>query len=95
MPVTAASVLGLAYLGVFPALLAYIFWNRAVAEVGPNVAGMFMHLMPVFVSLLAIAFLGETLKLYHLAGMALILGGVYMTTHFGRTLVPSAVKVDE
>jgi drug/metabolite transporter (DMT)-like permease len=92
---TMATALGLAYLGVFPALLAYIFWNRAVAEVGPNLAGIFMHLMPVFVPILAIAFLGESLHLYHVFGMALILAGVYMTTHFGRTLLPSGVKVDE
>jgi drug/metabolite transporter (DMT)-like permease len=91
---TPASVLALLYLGIFPALLAYIFWNRAVAEVGPNIAGLFMHLMPVFGTALAIAFLGETLHLYHFVALALILGGLYLTTHYGRG-VPSGVKADE
>jgi drug/metabolite transporter (DMT)-like permease len=89
-----ATVLSLVYLGIFPALLAYIFWNRAVAEVGPTIAGLFMHLMPVFGTALAIAFLGERLHLYHLAALALILGGLYLTTHYGSG-TPTGVAADE
>lgn len=85
---SAGAVAGLAYVGVFPSLLAYIFWNNAVARVGPNKAGMFMHLMPVFASLLAIAFLGERLRLFHVAGMAMILGGIWLTSRNGN---PQAV----
>ena len=85
---TAGAVAGLAYVGVFPSVLGYIFWNNAVARVGPNQAGMFMHLMPVFASLLAIAFLGERLHLFHVAGMAMILGGIWLTS---RTDNPEAV----
>ena len=77
---TAGAVAGLAYVGLFPSVLGHIFWNNAVSRVGPNKAGMFMHLMPVFASLLAIAFLGEQLRLFHLAGMAMILGGIWLTS---------------
>ena len=84
---TVGAVAGLAYVGVFPSVLAYIFWNNAVARVGPNKAGMFMHLMPVFASLLAIIFLGERLHLFHAAGMAMILGGIWLTS---RTYNPEA-----
>ena len=77
---SAGAVAGLAYVGVFPSVVGYIFWNNAVARVGPNKAGMFMHLMPVFASLLAIAFLGEHLHLFHVAGMAMILGGIWLTS---------------
>ena len=38
-------------------VLAYIFWNRGVAQVGANVAGLFVHLMPVFGVVLAWMFL--------------------------------------
>jgi drug/metabolite transporter (DMT)-like permease len=85
---TAGAVAGLAYVGVFPSVVGYIFWNNAVARVGPNKAGMFMHLMPVFASLLAIAFLGERLHLFHVAGMAMILGGIWLTS---RSYNPEAV----
>jgi drug/metabolite transporter (DMT)-like permease len=77
---TAGAVAGLAYVGVFPSVVGYIFWNNAVTRVGPNKAGMFMHLMPLFASLLAITFLGERLHLFHLAGMVLILGGIWLTS---------------
>ena len=82
---TAGAVAGLAYVGVFPSVIGYIFWNNAVSRVGPNRAGMFMHLMPVFASLLAIAFLGERLHLYHAAGMAMILTGIWLTSRSGNT----------
>jgi len=61
-------------------VLAYLFWNRAVAEVGPAKAGMFVHLMPVFGAVLAMVFLGETLQLFHAAGFALILAGIVLAT---------------
>ncbi|MBS1220187.1 MAG: EamA family transporter [Proteobacteria bacterium] len=77
---TAGAVAGLAYVGLFPSVLGHIFWNNAVSRVGPNKAGMFMHLMPVFASLLAIAFLGEQLHLFHVAGMVMILGGIWLTS---------------
>jgi drug/metabolite transporter (DMT)-like permease len=77
---TAGAVAGLAYVGLFPSVLAHIFWNNAVLRVGPNRAGMFMHLMPVFASVLAIAFLGERLHLFHVAGMAMILSGIWLTS---------------
>jgi len=85
---TPGAVAGLAYVGVFPSVLGYIFWNNAVARVGPSKAGMFMHLMPVFASLLAIAFLDERLRLFHVAGMAMIVGGIWLTS---RAYNPEAV----
>ncbi len=77
---SAQALEGIVYAGVFPSVVGYIFWNNAVARVGPNTAGMFMHLLPVFASLLAIAFLGEQLHLFHVAGMALIIGGIWLTS---------------
>jgi len=75
-----AAYSAMAYAGLFPALLGFIFWNKAVAEVGSNKAGLFMNLMPAFGTLLSILFLGERPGLYHLVGILLILSGVYLTT---------------
>ncbi len=71
--VTAASVL---YVSLFASVVAYVLWNQGVAAVGPTRAGVFLHLMPAFGSLLAVALLGESFRLFHLAGIALILAGV-------------------
>ncbi|GAB4169328.1 MAG: DMT family transporter [Rhodocyclaceae bacterium] len=78
----AAGAIG--YAGVFPALIGFVFWNRAVAEVGANRAGVFMHLMPPFGILLSMIFLDEQPAAYHAAGIALIFGGIFLATR-GRT----------
>lgn len=76
-----ARALGaIAYVAVFPSVLAYLFFNRGVQLVGPNRAAPFFHLMPVFGSALAIVFLGERPHLYHAAGYALVLSGVIIAT---------------
>ena len=77
---SAASLGSIAYVCLFPSVLAYIFWNRGVDSVGPSRAGIFFHLMPVFSILLAVAFLGESLHLFHLAGILLIFCGISLTT---------------
>jgi drug/metabolite transporter (DMT)-like permease len=81
---TPATVAALAYYGTVPSIIAYLFWNRGVAQVGPNEAGLFVHLMPLFGALLSVIFLGERLYAYHYAGAALIFGGIYFTTRRAR-----------
>ena len=75
---------------LFSSVLAYIFWNRGVEQVGAAVAGLFVHLMPVFGVILAWLFLGETLGLHHVAGIALILAGIAITSRAGRATPPAA-----
>jgi drug/metabolite transporter (DMT)-like permease len=66
----------LGYVAVFPSLVSYLFLNRGVELIGANRAAPFIHLMPVFGSAMAIAFLGERLHLYHALGYALVVAGV-------------------
>jgi drug/metabolite transporter (DMT)-like permease len=77
---SAAAYAGIAYAGIFPAFLGYLFWNRAVAQIGAHKAAPFIHLMPVFGIVLALLFLNERPALYHAAGIALIFGGIYLAT---------------
>ncbi|MDP6787852.1 MAG: DMT family transporter [Rhodospirillales bacterium] len=74
------SFLAIAYTGVFPSILAFLCWNQAVAAVGPNTAGLFLYLMPVLTSLLAVTFLGEVIRPYHLIGAALVISGIHVAT---------------
>lgn len=71
---------GLGYVSLFASVLAFIMWNRAVAQVGATRAGLFVHLMPLFGTILSVLFLGESFHLFHLFGMALIFTGIYLTT---------------
>ncbi len=70
----------LAYLVIFPSIVAYVCWNHAVPLVGPNVAGFFNPLVPVFATLAAILLLGEQIHVYHVAGFVLVLGGLFLTS---------------
>jgi len=70
----------LGYVLIFPSTLAYLFFNRGIALIGPNRAAPFFHLVPVFGSAMAILLLGEQLRLYHLAGYALVLAGVVIAS---------------
>ena len=77
---TPATIGAMLYVGLFPSFVGYVFWNRAVAEVGSNIAGIFVHLMPAFGSLLAWLLLDERLYLYHVVGISLILLGIFLTS---------------
>lgn len=81
------TVSSVGYFAVFPSVLAYFFWNQAVARVGPDRAGLFLHLMPVFGALLSVAFLGEALLPFHFIGAALIFSGIYIVS---RSTAPGA-----
>lgn len=74
------------YVALFPSIIAYVFWNRGVAELGANRTGQFLHLMPAFGTLLSMLLLGERMETYHLAGIGLIAAGILMagTTRVGR-----------
>lgn len=80
MNLHAGSLAAIAYVGILPSFIGYIFYNRGVAEVGPNKASLFIHLMPVFGTLLSALFLGEIPHAYHYAGIALIFAGIWLTT---------------
>jgi len=70
----------IAYVAIFPSALAYLFFNRGVALIGPNRAAPFQHLMPVFGSIMAILLLGERLQPFHIVGYALVSAGVVIAS---------------
>jgi drug/metabolite transporter (DMT)-like permease len=72
------TLLTLAYVVVFPSVLAYLCYNRGIELIGANRSAPFYHLIPVFGSVLAIGFLGEEPQLFHLIGYALVLLGVFI-----------------
>ncbi len=77
---TAVTALAVGYVALFPSIVAYLCFNRVVELVGANTAGLAIHLVPVFGSLLAVLFLGEQPHLYHGVGIALIATGIALAT---------------
>ena len=78
MQLNRTSLIAIGYVGVFPSILSYLCFNRAVALAGANRAGQFIHLMPVFGTALAALFLGESLRPYHAVGAGLIAVGILL-----------------
>ncbi len=72
----AVSASAILYVALFASLAAYALWNAGVAAIGASHAGVFLHLMPAFGSVLAALLLGESFRAFHAAGIALILAGV-------------------
>ena len=70
------TALSIAYVAIFPSILAFLFWNRGVELIGANRASAFLHLTPIYSAILASVMLGEHLQAYHVIGFALILSGV-------------------
>jgi drug/metabolite transporter (DMT)-like permease len=74
------SLGALLYVGIFPGLLAYIFYNRGVELIGGNTTGILLYLMTPIGALLSILFLDEIPQAYHYIGFALILAGVIISS---------------
>ena len=79
--ITIGSVL---YIGLLGSVIALVFLNVAIAHIGPVRAGVFFYLITVFTALFGILILGESFHLYHLVGVGLVFGGVYLSTRARR-----------
>ncbi len=80
LAISTDGVLTILYVAIFASVLAFIFWNRAVSILGANIAGPFIHLMPLFSTILAVIFLGEKLTVSHLQAIPIIFSGILLTT---------------
>ena len=81
---SAGNLLAILYVAIFPAVIALHFWTRAVAALGANRVSPFIHLLPVFGTVLAVIFLGERFGAHHALGIALIFFGVYLASRRRR-----------
>jgi len=66
------------FVGIFPSILSYFWWNHGIVKVGPSISAMFYYLLPLFAAILAFIFLGEQVKLFHIFGGTLIFSGLYL-----------------
>lgn len=75
---TTSSWAVIAYLAIFPSILAYFYWGKVIHLLGPSRASLFMYLMPLFSVLLASLFLQENLYNYHFLGFIFIILGLFL-----------------
>ena len=72
-------VLTLIYLALFPSIGSYYCWAGAVAIIGANRAGIFLSLIPLFSTIMAIIFFREQFQFFHLIGSILIILGLFLS----------------
>ncbi|MDA8411691.1 MAG: DMT family transporter [Treponema sp.] len=74
-------VVGILCLNIFPSILAFRFWNKALGTVSANKVAIFLYLIPVFTVLISLLFLGDHLMAYQAIGGALIFAGVLLVAN--------------
>jgi drug/metabolite transporter (DMT)-like permease len=64
---------------LFPSFLAQISFIQGVSLIGPSRAGVFVNLVPVFASILALLVLKEPFEPFHAIALCLVLGGIWLS----------------
>ena len=78
VPATSTAWLTILYIAFVPSFLAQIFFIRGVELVGASKAGLFINFLPIFAAILGVLLLGESLFVYHLISLFIVLLGVYL-----------------
>ena len=73
-------VAALVYVALCPSLLAYRCWGLGVREAGPNIAGFFANLTPLFAAVMSALILGDSPQMFHVLAFALIVGGIVVSS---------------
>ena len=78
-------ILTLSYVVLFPGLASFFFWIKGISLIGSNRAGIFLHLMPIFSTIMAILIFKEKFMTFHLIGALLIITGIILSSK-GRNI---------
>ena len=69
----------LAYVVIFPSLLAYFYYIKGISIIGANRSGAFLHLMPIFGAIMALVIFNEKFMYYHFLGAICIIAGISLS----------------
>jgi len=73
-------ILTLSYVVLFPGLASFICWIKGISLIGSNRSGIFLHLMPIFSTVLAILIFKEKFMNFHLIGAFFIISGIFLSS---------------
>ncbi|WP_114907251.1 DMT family transporter [Ornithinimicrobium murale] len=77
------------FIAVFPSVLAYLLWSRALVDLPAGSAGVFLNLVTVFVAAFTIL-VGQPYSAAQLIGGLVVIGGVVATSLPSRRAVSQA-----
>jgi len=73
-------ILTLSYVVLFPGLASFFFWIKGISLIGSNRSGIFLHMMPIFSTIMAILIFDENFMGFHLIGATLIIVGILLSS---------------
>ena len=73
-------ILTLTYVVLFPGLASFFFWIKGISIIGSNRSGIFLHLMPIFSTIMAMLIFKEEFMSFHLIGIILIITGIILSS---------------
>ena len=73
-------ILTLIYVVLFPGLASFICWIKGIGLIGANRSGIFLHLMPIFSTIMAILIFNEQFMIFHLVGALFIISGIFLSS---------------
>lgn len=79
IPVTGSAVMYLLFLAILASSLAFVFFAHSVKHLGISKSNVFSNLIPVFTAVFSYWLLGEQFSANKIAGIALVIGGVYLS----------------
>lgn len=82
--ITLTGWLCVAYVMVFPSIVAQLSYARGLEIVGPNRASIFINLLPIFGTVLSVIILSEQLAPFHLLAAALVIVGIALSEYAMR-----------
>ncbi|NKB22016.1 MAG: EamA family transporter [Alphaproteobacteria bacterium] len=80
MPFNLETSLSMAYVAVFPSLIAILLFNYGIDRLGPSRAAAYHYFLAPITAAAAFLFIGEKLLWYHGVGTALIFAGVFLAS---------------
>jgi len=76
---TVSNLLGLVWLGLIGAAVTYALWFRGIGRLAPSVVSSLLFLSPLTAVLLGWVFLGQTLSILQITGIALVIGSIWLS----------------
>ncbi|MFX3616486.1 MAG: DMT family transporter [Sporolactobacillus sp.] len=77
--ITSLGIVGILYLGIFPSVFSFIFWNKGIHRLGATSAGVSMNLIPIFTAIIVLI-LGRGLMISQVLGGFIVIIGMVLTS---------------
>ena len=77
--ITGEIIRSMLFLAILASSISFVFYAYAVKQLGISKTNIFSNLIPVFTAIFSYFLLSESFSLQKIAGMMLVIGGVYLS----------------